>query len=42
MFRNKEAGVVKSTGEVKRNKPEFVLVLNKPDCFWVKWGAEKN
>lgn len=34
----KEAGIVKSTGEVKRNKPELAIMLNNPDCLWVKWG----
>lgn len=34
----KEAGVVSSTGIVKRNKPELIINLDKPDCLWVKWG----
>lgn len=36
----KEAGVVKSTGEVKRNKPELCVELNSLDCFEVKWGKK--
>ena len=36
----KEAGVVKSTGEVKRNKPELCIELNSLDCFEVKWGKK--
>lgn len=34
----KEAGIVQSTSEVKRNRPELVKKLNNLDCFWVKWG----
>ena len=37
----KEAGIVQSTGEVKRNRPELCIELNKPDCFWLKWGKKK-
>lgn len=36
----KEAGIVPSTGEVRRNRPELVVTLDKPDCFWVKWGKK--
>lgn len=36
----KEAGVVKSTGEVRRNKPEFVKTLDDPDFMFVKWGKK--
>ena len=36
----KEAGVVSSTGEVRRNKPDFVVNLDKPDCLWIKWGKK--
>lgn len=36
----KEAGVVKSTGEVRRNKPEFVKTLDHPDFIFVKWGKK--
>ena len=36
-----EAGVVASRGEVRRNKPELCVNLEKPDCMWVKWGKNK-
>lgn len=36
-----EAGVVKSRGEVRRNKPELVQTLDELDCLWVKWGKKK-
>lgn len=36
-----EAGIVKSRGEVKRNKPELCVALNDLDCFWVKWGKQR-
>lgn len=36
----KEAGVVSSTGEVRRNKPDLCINLEKPDCFTVKWGKK--
>ncbi len=36
-----EAGVVKSRGEVKRNKPELCVELNQLDCLWVKWGKHR-
>ena len=37
----KEAGVVSSTSEVRRNRPDLVVNLNTLDCFWVKWGKSK-
>lgn len=37
----KEAGIVNSTSEVRRNKPELCIELNKPDCLWVKWGKKR-
>ena len=37
----KEAGIVPSTGEVRRNKPELVRTLDQSDCFWVEWGKKK-
>lgn len=37
----KEAGVVQSVSEVRRNKPELNITLNKLDCFWVKWGKKR-
>lgn len=37
----KDAGVVPSISEVRRNRPDLVITLDKPDCFWVKWGKKK-
>lgn len=37
----KEAGVVPSINEVKRNKPELNIMLNELDCIWVKWGKHR-
>lgn len=36
----KEAGLVSSTGEVRRNQPKLVVTLNKPDFIEVKWGKK--
>lgn len=36
----KEAGLVQSTGEVRRNRPELVINLCKLDCINVKWGKK--
>ena len=36
----KEAGLVQSTGEVRRNKPEFCMTLDKLDCINLKWGKK--
>ena len=36
-----EAGIVQSTSEVKRNKPEFWIRLEKPDYLEIKWGKKK-
>ena len=36
-----EAGVVKSKSEVRRNKSDLCITLDKPDCLWVKWGKHK-
>lgn len=36
-----EAGIVKSRGEVKRNKPELCIAVDSPDCFWIKWGKQR-
>ena len=36
----KEAGVVSSTGEVRRNKPDLCITLDKPDCLNIKWGKK--
>lgn len=39
----KEAGIVSSASEVRRNKPELVKTFSDDftDCFWVKWGKKK-
>lgn len=36
----KEAGIVQSAGEVRRNKPELCITLNKLDCINLKWGKK--
>ena len=36
----KEAGLVQSTGEVRRNKPELCMTLDKLDCINLKWGKK--
>ena len=36
----KEAGLVQSTGEVRRNKPELCIALDKLDCVNIKWGKK--
>lgn len=36
----KEAGVVQSTGEVRRNRPELVKTLDNLDCINLKWGKK--
>lgn len=36
-----DLGVVKSTSEVKRNKPELFKTLDKPDFLEIKWGKRK-
>lgn len=36
----KEIGMVNSTSEVRRNKPDLVKTLDKPDCLTVKWGKK--
>jgi hypothetical protein len=37
----KEAGVVSSTGEVRRNRPEYCINLNEVNCVNVKWGKKR-
>lgn len=37
----KALGVVKSIGEVRRNKPQFCVPLTKPDFIEIKWGKNK-
>lgn len=36
----KEAGIVQSTGEVRRNRPELVKTLDNLDCINLKWGKK--
>lgn len=36
----KEAGIVSSIGEVRRNQPKLVVTLDKPDFLTVKWGKK--
>lgn len=36
----KEAGIVSSTGEVRRNRPELCITLNSLDCINLKWGKK--
>ncbi len=36
----KEAGLVSSTSEVRRNQPKLAVTLDKPDCFWLRWGKK--
>ena len=33
----KEAGLVSSISEVRRNQPKLMVNLTKPDCLWLKW-----
>lgn len=37
----KDIGVVPSVSEVRRNKPQFMVTLDKLDCLEVKWGKTK-
>ena len=37
----KEAGIVPSISEVRRNRPDLMITLDNPDCFWVKWGKSR-
>lgn len=37
----KEAGIVASTGEVRRNRDDLVITLDKPDCLDIKWGKKR-
>lgn len=36
-----EAGIVKSVNEVRRNKPELVVTLDKVDYLEIKWGKKR-
>ena len=37
----KEIGVVKSVSEVRRNKPQYYVRLEKLDFMEIKWGKRK-
>lgn len=37
----KEAGIVSSISEVRRNRPDLSIVLTKPDFIEVKWGKKR-
>lgn len=37
----KEAGIVSSTGEVRRNQPKLVITLDMPDFIELKWGKKR-
>lgn len=36
----KEAGLVQSTNEVRRNRQDLVVTLDHPDCLEIKWGKK--
>lgn len=36
----KEAGIVQSISEVRRNKPELCVSLDTIDCINLKWGKK--
>lgn len=36
----KEAGVVSSISEVRRNQPKLCVDLNEPDFLRIKWGKK--
>lgn len=37
----KDIGVAPSINEVRRNRADLMITLDRPDCFWVKWGKKK-
>ena len=37
----KESGMVQSTSEVRKNRPDLNISLENPDCLWVKWGKKR-
>lgn len=37
----KEAGLVQSTNEVRRNRQDLVVTLDHPDCLEIKWGKKR-
>lgn len=36
----KEVGLVNSTSEIKRNRPDLFIKLDKPDFLQIKWGKK--
>ena len=36
-----DCGLVKSISEVRRNRPELIKTLDKPDFIEVKWGKSR-
>lgn len=36
----KEAGVVQSISEVRRNRPDLCVMLDKQDFITIKWGKK--
>ena len=36
-----DCGLVKSISEVRRNRPELIKILDKPDFIEVKWGKSR-
>ena len=36
----KEAGMVNSISEVRRNRPDLCVTLNELDCINLKWGKK--
>ena len=36
-----EIGIVKSINEVRRNKPDLLMNLDKPNYIEIKWGKRK-
>lgn len=36
----KQSGIVKSISEVRRNKPELMVTLDKLDFLKIKWGKK--
>lgn len=36
----KEAGIVQSTSEVRRNRPDLCINLDKLDCINLRWGKK--
>lgn len=37
----KEAGIVSSTGEVRRNRPDLCINLESVDFITLKWGKKR-